>query len=200
MIAERTVLGIDPGNANLGWSLVEMGTGRVLRLGLIAAPRNHALPERIDTLRRAHAAAARLLYDVVPTEGLVAIVAEDLLTHGNPQSVVAQTLSHGTLAMLTAVTGAELSVVGAAKWQKTISPPVKRTHPKTGKASRGTDFADLYARIGRWISVNGAVEAVEALGRLGSVAKRSHPLDATGIAIYRAKGRPVELIQEAGPR
>lgn len=113
------ILGVDPGYAKCGWSIVEPKTGRVVAIGLITTMKVHGLHVSADRAVRVskvcdELAALALKY------GATAIAGEQPLGFGASAAIAANQLPWGALIMLARMLGLELYEVIAKVWQRAV--------------------------------------------------------------------------------
>lgn len=203
----RIVFGVDPGTANLGWAAVDRDTTRVLGLGSIRTEPNRELDASTENLTRSRQCSRALLIAFAgyarDATGII-IATEALLTFGNPQAIASNALPQGALGMMAEVYGVDLHVVPPATWQRAIigkQPKAPKPAPTERRKKGGpkTDHRLLYAKITDYIRRNGTPLAVENLDALGGITASNHALDACGIALYCALGRPTTTIRHGAP-
>lgn len=171
------ILGLDPGTQDLGWSVVEPHTARVLELGVVHQARDEDLAKSTDRAARVHVQAAtcrRLIrrYDIR------AIVHE--AASFNPRRFTMATglcMSIGALTGLAAALGIALYELPPKRWQSAI---VGRKPGAKGKI----DYADVERRLIRFIADAGETAADQLA--LIPAGRRNHARDATGVAAFTA--------------
>lgn len=113
------ILGVDPGFAKCGWSIVEPGTGRVRALGLITTLKRAGLHVSADRAVRVGEVCEHLSA-IAKRHNVTTIAAEQPLSFGAPAAIAANLLPWGAVLMLARVLGLELYEVGANAWQCAI--------------------------------------------------------------------------------
>ncbi len=118
------ILGIDPGSRVCGYGVIdeERGALRYVECGVLTAPEDRAMEERLGEIARG---LREVLDELAP--GIVAV--EDVFTHQNPRSALA----------LAQARGMALAVIGLAGLRVASYPPalVKKTVAGSGRADKG---------------------------------------------------------------
>jgi Holliday junction resolvasome RuvABC endonuclease subunit len=159
-------LGVDPGIAAVGWSVVDE-RARVLDLGVVVTKRDASIPKSTDRSRRILDITEALL-DEIGRHGPARIAAEQPLGHGTTNAVVPQALLWGVLIEIARSRNLELVEVAAKSWQHAVIPATGRKAVPYPKVAR-----ELERLAG---------------SRLFAVRKglRTHALDAIGVAAFAA--------------
>jgi Holliday junction resolvasome RuvABC endonuclease subunit len=172
-----SILGIDPGYAKCGWSIVEPGTGRVIALGLITTIKRAGLHVSADRAARVAEVCDRVA-ELAHKHGATTFAVEQPLMFGASAAIAANLLPWGAVLMLARTEGIELLEISANEWQCAvlgIDPKVKR------KFKKGEKYAlvekALYAYVGTQLA--NVLEGLDAKDR-------RHPLDATGSGMFAA--------------
>lgn len=182
------IAAIDPGIGHCGWALVEPGTGRVDRCGVILTQFTDATAA-VDRARRLRG----IIHELLLTWGRWAVVssiaAEAPLSFGPIQAVAPQIALWGALIGLEARWGRRIPLyeVSAKTWQHAVMPespsPVtpsatrksgRPRRPRRGKINYKLLEAKLAAYMGR-----------AALAHIAP-ADRTHALDAVGVGVLVA--------------
>ena len=100
-----TILGVDPGYAKCGWSVVERRTARVVALGVIVTTQDKTLDLSTDRARRVGSVSADLAA-IAKAHRVSTIAAEQALGHGAAAAVAANMLPWGALVMLAVIVAA----------------------------------------------------------------------------------------------
>lgn len=176
------ILGIDPGTATFGWArLSELG--QVLDLGILEQP---AKGKRKDYEARAHRQAVMLVEQLA---GVRLVVAEALsFPRAGRTGAVSQSLSWGVLCGVCAARRIPLKRVRPQQWQ----------HAATKDPAPAVDYAALLARLQHHVDNYGALAARVALARI-TPSKRTHALDAVGVATYGLVVREHPLVGASQP-
>lgn len=118
------ILGLDPGSRVCGYGVIdeEHGALRYIECGVLTAPEDRAMEERLGEIARG---LREVLDELAP--GIVAV--EDVFTHQNPRSALA----------LAQARGMALAVIGLAGLRVASYPPalVKKTVAGSGRADKG---------------------------------------------------------------
>lgn len=164
------LLGIDPGYAKCGWSVVEPRTGRVLALGLIVTEQDKDADLSTDRARRVAQVGSELA-EVVHMYGCTAIAAEQALGHGAAAAVAANQLPWGAVIMLAVTYGLGLMEVRAKCWQLAV----------LGIDKGKVDYDEVESQLAEYVGA-------QLADRLRSIKKadRNHALDAVGIGVLAA--------------
>lgn len=161
-----TILGVDPGYAKCGWSVIGPHA-RVIALGVIVTVQNKRLDVPTDRARRV-AQVGDELRDIAAKFDCTEIAAEEPLGHGAAAAVAANQLPWGALIMLALSRGASLRMVRAKTWQHAVLDLEK------GKVDYGVVEAKLAGFVG-----------VDLADTLAAIKKdlRTHALDGVGVAL-----------------
>jgi Holliday junction resolvasome RuvABC endonuclease subunit len=164
------ILGVDPGYANCGWSVVSPSSARVVALGVISTVKNPRLDIATDRLRRTSEVSAELR-DIAHRFGVLELAAEEPLGHGAASAVAANMLPWGALIDLAGSRGALLRSVRAKTWQ----------HAVLDMAKGAVDYDKVEALLAGFVGVDLA-ETLAAIKK----ALRTHALDGVGIGLLGA--------------
>lgn len=164
------ILGVDPGYANCGWSVVEPRTARVVALGVIVTKKNDRLDLATDRERRVAEVCVEL-GDIMRRFCCLEIAAEQALGHGASSAVAANMLPWGALIMLAIERGALLRKVTAKTWQ----------HAVLDLAKGAVDYAQVEKLLAAYVGLDLA-EVLAAIKK----DLRTHALDGTGIGLLGA--------------
>lgn len=159
------ILGVDPGYAKCGWSIVEPKTGRVVALGLITTMKVHGLHVSADRAVRVSKVCDELAA-LATKYGVTTIAAEQPLGFGASAAIAANQLPWGALIMLARMLGLELYEVVAKVWQRAVLGLSDEDKVKYEKVE-----AALQEYVGK--------QLLEVLVGLDKKDRR-HPYDATG--------------------
>jgi Holliday junction resolvasome RuvABC endonuclease subunit len=192
------ILGVDPGYAKCGWSVVEPMSGRVRALGVIVTTQDPNVAKKkvaqsTDRMRRI-ADVGAILHARAVQYGCTTIAAEQALQHGAAAAIAANLLPWGALTMLATIAGMELLEVTAKTWQ----------HAVLGVEAGKVDYDELEAMLSGYVDcqVDGGLAAIKK-------ALRTHAIDGVGVGmlaalrphlattIVHARAFPVELRKEA---
>ncbi len=159
------ILALDPGYAHCGWAIVTPRTARVVDLGVWTSECDSALDKSTDRARRLHTLSF-FLKELRADTGCTVIAAESALSHGKLNAVLSQAMPWGALAMLAAVSGAELVEVRAKDWERAVVGG-------SGKIAYSAVERALASHVG---------------DRLSHIKPRlhTHALDAVGVGLYCA--------------
>lgn len=168
------ILGVDPGYATCGWSVVDPRdphlAARVIALGVITTKQNKLLDLPTDRARRVAEVGVELA-DIAMRFRCTDVIAEEPLGHGAAAAVAANMLPWGTLIMLAIARGALLRMVRAKTWQ----------HAVLGLEKGAVD----YERVEAMLSDHVGVDLADTLAAIKK-ALRTHALDAVGIGLLAA--------------
>jgi len=186
MIGTGNILGLDPGTADLGWSVVAPRTGRVLELGVVAQEPDPKLAKSTDRSSRVHVQ-ARLYRELVQRHRITKIVAEAASFSPHRFTMaVGLCMSIGALTGVAAALGLELYELPPKRWQAAIVG--------TPGAKGKVDYDDVFRRLAEFIGREG--RAAEQLAAIKEE-DRNHALDAVGIGVFTAL-RPGEATRIGG--
>lgn len=163
------ILGVDPGYAKCGWSIVEPKTGRVLALGLITTMKVHGLHVSADRAVRVSKVCDKLAA-LAQQYGVKTIAAEQALGFGASAAIAANLLPWGAVLMLARTIGVELFEVSANEWQCAILG----IDPKAKKKPKNK-YATVEKRLTKYVGKQLA-NVLDGLDK----DDRRHPLDAVG--------------------
>ena len=169
------ILGVDPGYAKCGWSIVEPGTARVVDLGLITTKKRAGLHPSADRAKRIDQVCDKLA-ELAHTHKVDTIAAEQALEFGNPTAIVANVMPWGAVVMLARMIKVALFEVQAKVWQCAVLG----VDPKQ-KFKRGQRYALVEKALTKYVGK----QLADALADLDK-ADRRHPLDSTGAAMLAA--------------
>lgn len=163
------ILGVDPGYAKCGWSIVEPRTARIIELGVIFTEKVTGLDVSTDRARRVAVVGAELGH-VALAHQCTAIAAESPLGYGPAAAVAANMLPWGALIQLAVVRGLELAEVKAKTWQHAVQPGRKKI-----------DYPSLEREMRRHVGP-------QVGARLMCIpdSQRNHALDACGVGMLFA--------------
>lgn len=163
------ILGVDPGYAKCGWSIVEPRTGRVRALGVIFTEKVAGLDLSTDRARRVAVVSAELA-NLAAVHECTAIAAESPLGYGAAAAVAANMLPWGALILLATLRELNLVEVRAKTWQHAVQPGRKKIdYPSLERSMR--------AHVGP--QVGAQLMCIPD-------AQRNHALDACGIGMLYA--------------
>lgn len=169
------ILGVDPGYARCGWSIVEPGAARVVAVGLITTMKRAGLHISADRAARV-AEVCDTLAELAIAHQVDTIAAEQALGFGAAAAVAANLLPWGGVIMLARMLGVELLEVVAAQWQSAVLG----VDPKQ-KFKRG----EKYARVEKALTGYVGRQLADVLTGLDKKDRR-HPIDATGAGMFAA--------------
>lgn len=164
------ILGVDPGYANCGWSVVDP-SGRVIALGLITTTQDKTIGKATDKARRMSAVCA-VLRDRAQQHRCTTIVAEEAQYHGAPDAVAANLLPWGGVVMLAMSLGAELLEAAPKIWQRAVLGI---------EPSEKVDYETVETKLAGYVDHQSARD----LERIAKK-KRNHALDAVGVGVLAA--------------
>lgn len=182
------ILGVDPGYAKCGWSIVEPRTARVVALGLIETKKQPRLHVSADRAVRVSQVCDELAA-IARKYSVTTIAAEQALGFGASAAIAANQLPWGALLMLARMLDLELLEVAANTWQCAVIGIDPKAKKKPKNKYDAVERA-LTAYVGQQL-------ACVLLGL--NKADRRHPLDSTGTAMLVAL-RPHEatpIVQRA---
>lgn len=162
------ILGVDPGYAKCGWSIVEPKTGRVVALGLITTMKHAGLHVSADRAKRVSKVCDELA-DKAKSHNVQTIAIEQALGFGASAAIAANQLPWGAVLMLARMLGLDLYEVVAKVWQRAIlgvddKAKVKYEHVEAALTKYvGKQLADVLVGLDK--------------------KDRRHPLDGTGAAM-----------------
>ena len=162
------ILGVDPGYAKCGWSIVEPRTGRVIALGLITTMKVHGLHVSADRAVRVSKVCDELAA-LAQRYGAHTIAAEQPLGFGASAAIAANQLPWGAVLMLARMLGLELYEVIAKVWQRAV-------------LGLGDDEKVKYDQVESALTKYVGTQLAEVLVGLDKKDRR-HPLDATGASM-----------------
>jgi len=162
------ILGIDPGLATFGWAKLS-DRAQVLELGVLLSP---VKGKTKDHAGRTHRQATTLI-DLL--DGCSIVVAEALSFPRFHAGVASLALSWGVILGACTARGVPVVSVSPQKWQ----------HAAAAQAGGSIQYDVLVKQLELHVRVHAAPRAVAALDAI-PVTKRSHALDAVGVALYGA--------------
>lgn len=178
------ILGLDPGLLNLGWSIVEPGTGRVLELGV-----HHELSDpsvrRAEDLERRAARQSAFLHELVQRHAVTLIAAEELSFPRGPAGITALCLSWGAITGVASARGLRVASVPPKEWERAVVPT-------SGKRVTYEVVASL---VESYVLRCGWPRALEQLGEI-SPSVRTHALDGVGVGVFGAVSSVVTCVTE----
>lgn len=169
------ILGVDPGYAKCGWSLVEPGTGRVRDLGLITTTKRPRLHISADRAVRVGDVCDELS-KLARFFGVTTVAAEQPLAFGAPAAIAANLMPWGGVLMLARMLGLELLEVQASVWQCAVLG----VDPKQ-KFKKGERYAHVEKALTKYVGRQLADKLVGLDKK-----DRRHPLDSTGAGMLGA--------------
>ena len=184
-----TILALDPGTQDLGWSVVAPHTGRVLELGVVHQEPDAELAKSTDRAARVHVQAV-LCRDLVQRYDVRAIAHEAASFNPRRFAMTAGLcMSIGALTGLAAALGIALYELPPKRWQGAI---LGREPGAKGKI----DYDQVERRLIEFIAAGGGT-AAEQLAAIPA-GRRNHARDATGVGVFTAL-RPDEATRIGGP-
>lgn len=181
------ILGVDPGLATCGWSIVDRKTAQVVALGVILSERAAHRDESTDRAMRIRAQSVEL-GAIAARHAVTAIAAEAMSFGGSPKArfrmAISLGLSWGSLAALSGALGVELLEVPPKTWQHAIVPQTKRR----------VNYDVVFRQLRTFVQQQCPADLVVI-----RKSDQNHALDATGVALFAAL-RPRETVRVwAGP-
>ena len=164
------ILGVDPGYAKCGWSVVDERCARVVALGVIVTKQDDRLDVAADRAVRMGIVSAELVR-IAREYSVTRVAGEEPLGHGAPAAIAANQLPWGAIVMLATVLGLELVMVVAKAWQRAV------LDIEAGKV----DYDVVEAMLAEYVGAQ--LAAVLKAIKKGD---RTHGLDGTGIALFAA--------------
>lgn len=167
------ILGVDPGYAKCGWSIVDPKTGRVRALGVILTEKiakEQKLSLATDRARRMVIVCERLA-EIAAAHDVTVIVAEEPLGFGASAAVAANQLPWGAIVMLATLRGYGLVGVAAKTWQRAV----------LGDDVKKVDYERIEKALASYITGQAIADFDEVAPHL-----RNHALDACGIGMLAA--------------
>jgi len=168
------ILGVDPGYAKCGWSVVD-ALGRVKALGVILTTQDPGVKKKTvalstDRMRRVSDVGA-VLAARAKDYGCTMIAAEQALQHGAAAAIAANLLPWGALTTLATMTGMRLVEITAKTWQ----------HAVLGLEAGAVDYETLEKELSAYVDCQSAV-GFDAIKK----ALRTHAVDAVGVGLLAA--------------
>jgi Holliday junction resolvasome RuvABC endonuclease subunit len=172
------ILGVDPGIATCGWSVVVPNTGELVAIGAIISPHDRSEDDTTDRARRL-AQQGDELRAIARRFGVTTIAAEAVSLGGPPKARLAMatclSLSWGALVMLALELGAALLEIRPKQWQQAIQEGAKKI-----------DYDALFNAISAHILQSPGHESVAEQLRRIAQGDRNHALDGYGIGLFAA--------------
>lgn len=169
------ILGVDPGYAKCGWSVVD-ALGRVQALGVILTTQDPRVKKKevalsTDRMRRVSDVGA-VLYARAKDYGCTTIAAEQALQHGAAAAIAANLLPWGAITQLATMTGMKCLEVTAKTWQRAV----------LGVEAGAVDYDTLESML------TGYVDCQSGAVGFGAIKKnlRTHAVDAVGVGVLAA--------------
>jgi len=162
------ILGLDPGLTTFGWAKLSP-RAQVIDLGILLQPTTKKAKDHAGRTHRQ----AMLLNELV--QDCTIVVAEALSFPRFHSAVASLALSWGVILGVCTAHGLRVAQVSPQKWQ----------HAATAQVGGSIDYDLLVKQLELHVRTYATPRAVAALDTI-TVSKRSHALDAVGVALYGA--------------
>lgn len=162
------ILGIDPGLTTFGWAKLS-SRAQVIDLGILVQPTKKKAKDHAGRTHRQALLVDELVHDCTT------VVAEALSFPRFHSAVASLALSWGVILGVCTARGLRVVSVSPQKWQ----------HAAAAQAGGSIDYELLVKQLELHVRTHAAPRAVAALDAI-TVSKRSHALDAVGVALYGA--------------